>query len=180
MNEEGRAPLQGGHNGEVASTNKSTHLFERTIDDGTYKLQVCVNALGRIVVSINEISITVLAEDGLEAVWHELILAGAFGPAVPEHDRFRILNNISFMHRDAVTWLAEAQKRTQAKHNDSRVQTLADLFKEESEKMIGKPGSGAGLNFKTESKMAIFTEGRNSAGTAGTAGTCAMKQARDK
>lgn len=110
------------------------HLFERAIDDGHFKLVVAVNALGRIVISINEIAITVLAQHGLEAVWHELLLAGALGPAVDSHVRFKLLNNISFMHRDAITWLEEAQKHVRAKHNESRVLTLADLFKEESEK----------------------------------------------
>ncbi|MDG7035398.1 MAG: hypothetical protein JRM78_04180 [Nitrososphaerota archaeon] len=111
MNDEQRAPLQGGHNGDSASTDKSAHVFERTLNDGNFKLQVAVNAFSRIIVSINDISVTVLAEDGLEAVWHELLLAGALGPAVDSHVRFKLLNNISFMHRDAIIWLEEAQRQ---------------------------------------------------------------------
>ncbi|MDG7038770.1 MAG: hypothetical protein JRN37_06415 [Nitrososphaerota archaeon] len=120
-------------NKSTIADNANSRLFERAIDDGHFKLVVAVNGLGRIIISINDASVTVLAEDGLEAVWHELILAGAFRPAVDQHVRFKLLNNISFMYRDAITWLEEAQKHVRAKH-ESKVLTLAELFKEESEK----------------------------------------------
>jgi hypothetical protein len=117
MNDEQRAPLQGGHNAESVSINKSTHVYERSINEGAYRLKVAVNVFTRIIVSINDISVTVLAEHGLEAVWRELILAGAFGPAVDSHTRFKLVNNISFMYRDALNWLTEEQKQSKGQRH---------------------------------------------------------------